>query len=209
MNTENLKKGISYVAFGFLFTLVNINLNFSSGTLNVTPDFIGWILLFLAFPLLGAYASDKPYLRWIPLLMVVLTGAVWILDFAKPELDAGILKTVSGVISAVYMFVLFGVLEQIARDYGSSRADTIRTLKYINLIAYAVMIVSFLITELTRNLSYGAFGLIVGFVGLAAAIVTLVVLLRFRKEMHTRIAERAADEAAASAEEENGSANEQ
>lgn len=50
----NLKKAISYAAFGFFFILVNINLTLSGGTINITPNFVGWILMIIAlFVLFG------------------------------------------------------------------------------------------------------------------------------------------------------------
>ena len=82
----NIKKGLSYVAFGFLFTLVNFNLTLNGGTLNVMPDFVGWILFFLAFDKLGTYISDKKYMKWISLILAVVTAALWILGMAKPEI---------------------------------------------------------------------------------------------------------------------------
>ena len=68
----NIKKGISYVAFGFLFTLVNFNLTINSVSICVTPDFIGWLLFFLAFDKLGTYISDKSYMKWNALVMSLI-----------------------------------------------------------------------------------------------------------------------------------------
>ncbi len=187
MTSADLKKGISYVAFGFLFTLVNINLNFNSGTLNITPDWIGWILFFFAYVLLGEYVAGKPYLRWVPLVMVILTGAAWILKMARPELDAGILTTVTGVVSAAYMFILFGVLETIGSDYDSHHTETIRTLKYVNLAVYVLTLVLALIVSVSGSTAVAGLFLIAGVIMLVAAIVTLVVLLKFRKEMQDRM----------------------
>ena len=187
MTSADLKKGISYVAFGFLFTLVNVNLNFQSGTLNIAPDWIGWILFFFAYALLGEYVAGKPYLRWVPLVMVILTGAVWILNLAKPELDISILTLITGIISAAYMFVLFGVLETIGRDYDSWHTETIRTLKFVNLIAYLVSLLFILLARVTASAAVAGAFLIVGVVMIVAAIVTLVVLLKFRKEMQGRM----------------------
>ena len=47
----NIQKALTFIAFGFLFTLLNININ----SINFTPSFIGWILLFLAYDNLGTY----------------------------------------------------------------------------------------------------------------------------------------------------------
>ena len=83
----NIKKGISYVAFGFLFTLVNFNINFPSVSINIMPDFIGWLLFFLAFDKLGDYVSSKPYLKWMALALMIVSGAVWLEAFVGYDLD--------------------------------------------------------------------------------------------------------------------------
>ena len=83
----DIKKGISYVAFGFLFTLININLTFNGATVNIVPDFLGWILFFLAYDKLGSYMENRVYLKWGFLIMAVFKGVLWILDFTGgPEL---------------------------------------------------------------------------------------------------------------------------
>ncbi len=183
----DIKKGVSYIAFGYLLTLVNLNLNFGSFSVNVFPNFIGWILFFLAFDKLGPYASDKPFLKWTSLILVILAGTTWILGIAKPELDADLLTTIMGVISVVYLFILFGVLEQIAGDYHSSRASTIHMLKILNPILYVAFVVSSL-GFISSNLSptLGGLAAVIGIAALVTAIVTLVVLFQLRKEINSQ-----------------------
>ena len=73
MNTS-LKRGLSFVAFGFLFTLVNLNLTLNGTTVNVIPDFIGWALLFRAYDMLGHYMDGKNYLKWTFLILLILSA---------------------------------------------------------------------------------------------------------------------------------------
>ena len=68
-----LRKGLTLIAFGFLFTLIDLNLTLNGKTLNVTPDFIGWILMYLAIDNLGDYADRKPILKLDYLLLAVLS----------------------------------------------------------------------------------------------------------------------------------------
>ena len=179
----DLRKGLSFVAFGFLFTLVNFNLTFNGATVNVIPDFLGWILLFLAFDKLGTYVSDQKYLKWISLILIILSGAAWIFEIAKPELEIGILKTAVTVLSAVYMFLLFDSLERIARDYGSSREDTVRMLKIINPILLIGFVVAGTLAGSNGSNSLLGITAILGVCALAAAIVTAVVLFQLRKDI--------------------------
>ncbi len=181
----NLKKGLSFVAFGFLFLLVNLNLTLNGTTVNCTPDFIGFILFFLAFDALGSYTQGKGYLKWISLLLVILSGAQWLLKTLRPELSGfSLLNGVTALLSAVYMFLLFGILEAIAGDFNSPRESTLSVLKYVNLLVY-VLLAFFSLqsgTGISLN-SASSLVLMLGAIGLVSAIVTLVVLFKLRNEI--------------------------
>ena len=82
----NLKRGLSLIAFGFLFTLMNINLTFNGFKINIMPDFVGWLLFFLAFGSLGVFAEGLKWLRWVALVLMVISAAFWALEILKPEL---------------------------------------------------------------------------------------------------------------------------
>ena len=125
----DIKKGLSLTAFGFAFVLINLNLTLDGATLNVTPDFIGWIMLTIAVDKLGTYTDGKKYLKIVALIMVVLSASLWVLQILKAGYDLSLVQTVSNVVSAVFMFIFFGCLEAVARDFESPRESTIRTLK--------------------------------------------------------------------------------
>ncbi|MBQ1384382.1 MAG: hypothetical protein IIY74_03210 [Firmicutes bacterium] len=57
---------------GALFTLVNFNLTFGETSVNVMPNFAGWILVYLACGLLGDYIADKAYLKPASVATVVV-----------------------------------------------------------------------------------------------------------------------------------------
>ena len=179
----DIKKGLSYVAFGFLFTLVNFNLTLNGGTVNVMPDFVGWILFFLAFDKLGTYISDKKYMKWVSLVLAVFAAALWILGMAKPELNVDVFNTLAAVVGAIYMYILFGVLENIARDYKSSRAETIRMLKILNLVLYVAFMVLALAYYFVKEDALAVITAFIGITMLVAAIFTAFVLFALRKEV--------------------------
>ena len=185
--TEQIKKGLSCAAFGFLFVLVNFNLNLNNLSVNVTPDFIGWILFFLAFDRLGKYTADKKYLKWMSLLQVILTGAYWVLSIARASSDgaaqaADILRTITTMIATVYFFIFFGSLVDLARDFNSPRADTLYFLRYFNLIVDLALFMVSLFFILTGTVS-ATITLIFGVAALVAAIATAVVLFRLRNDV--------------------------
>ena len=188
----DIKKGLSYVAFGFMFTLINVNFTFESGTVNLMPDFVGWILFFLAYDKLGTYVSDKQYLKWLSLVLACVNGAVWAAELFNPELNLGILNTVVGACQAFYMFMLFEALINIAGDFNSVRTEKLNTLRYFNLCIVIVLPVlgflaeQFLLKDGTINpsaaLTVGAISLI----GFVAAFITMFTLFGLKKEIAAR-----------------------
>lgn len=131
----NIQKALSFIAFGFLFTLLNININ----SINFTPSFIGWILLFLAYDNLGTYTEGKIWLKWTALALAVLSLAVWILGLTNPDFSTRVLDAIISVTSAVYLYFLLGILENVADDYGSSLGKKLHTVKFINLVAVCLL----------------------------------------------------------------------
>ena len=201
MNTS-LKRGLSFVAFGFLFTLVNLNLTLNGTTVNVIPDFIGWALLFRAYDMLGHYMDGKNYLKWTFLILLILSAVTWTYDLFMPEqATPQILYTVITLISVVAMFILFGVLEKIAADYQSSRESTLRMLKYINVVLHASVVILALlfartvtqnggVTEIAGTPYQVTLGTMMGLAGVAAlvsAVVTAVVLFKLKGEISSKL----------------------
>lgn len=183
----NLRKALSLIAFGFLFLLVNINLTFNGDAkLNLTPDFIGWLLLLLAVAPLGSYAEGKDYLKWLPALMLVVSAADWVLETLSPELRSGgfgLIMTLGNVVSAVYLFLLITVLEQVARDCGSPKEQTLHTLKYLSVgLELAAIPLAWLTAAAESTLlAVITFGVMAA--ALVVSIVLAVVLFRLRKDV--------------------------
>lgn len=180
----DIKKGIKFVAIGFLFTLVNFNLKFNDKAVNVMPDFIGWLLFFLAFDKLGMYIDEKKYLKWMALCLVILSGAGWILDMVAPELAIDWFKTIVGIVEAVYIFLFFGPLENIANDCQCKQADTIHALRYVNVAVFAILALAELLARVISIESLVSVAVVFGVIGIVAAIVTCVTLFKLSKEIN-------------------------
>ncbi len=179
----NLRKGLSFLAFGYLFVLVNFNLELNNLRVNLMPEFVGWILLFLAVPQLGSYTQDKPLLRWAPLALAVVSGLSWASGILLPEIPClSRFQPLTGLLSAWYLYVLFGVLEVLAEDIGSNRGPTIRLLKYINVALALGVNLAAQIYAMTE-LEVAALAMVaLGMLSLGAAIATLIVLFGLRKD---------------------------
>ena len=127
----DLKKGLTYIARGYLFVLINFTLNITDMriSIDILPDFIGWIFIFIAIDCLGEYITDRGFAKWISLAMVVLS----LLDFyywpddVEPGID--VIFIIINVLSTVCLYTILGAVEKVARDYGSHRESTFRKLK--------------------------------------------------------------------------------
>ena len=182
-----LRKAISLVAFGFLFIFVNFNLTFNGTAINIMPEFIGWILMFLAFAPLGSYMEGKRYMQWIPIIMAVFTAVFWILGIVKPELENPVvsaIQTILNIVSAIYWFIMFTVLEKLADDCGSNKSSTLHIIKILSLVLYIIItVVAFFIGE--GNFGFMATIFAISGIGLLVlVIVALFVLFGLRKEIN-------------------------
>lgn len=183
----NIKKALSYAAFGFLFTLVNINLTFNTLTVNITPEFIGWILLFVGFDKFGTYVEKRKYLKVLSLLLIIISAALWAIDLFRLDLPLTIVKVVSNTLSAIYIFGLFTVLTKVADDYHSTHTDTIRYLKYINVVLFLLLSVLGLVADRMSIPALAAVFAVLGILALVSAIISMVVLFLLRKEINGRL----------------------
>ena len=183
----DLKKGLSFVAFGFLFTLVNFNLTFPSGTVNIMPDFVGWILLTMAFAMLGTYTEDKAILKVLSIIMIVVSGALWALDFISTNFDDYWIKLTGNILSAVYMFILLGCLEKVSSDYGSDKGITLRTLKILTVVINVVLILIALLSRFASLEIIVPAVAVVGVVALVTAVVLAAALFGLRKDINAKL----------------------
>lgn len=177
----NIQRALSFIAFGFLFTLLNININ----SINFTPAFIGWILLFLAYDNLGTYTEGKVWLKWTSCALAVLSLAVWLLGITNPDFDARIVNSLISAVSAVYMYFLLGILEKVADDYGSAVSSKLHTVKVVNLVCVCVFeLISVQLNAMKNpDTLIAVITVLLLFFILGIAIYTMFLLFRLRKDI--------------------------
>ena len=182
-----LRKAISLVAFGFLFIFVNFNLTVNGTSINIMPEFIGWILMFLAFTPLDTYMEGKRYMQWIPMILAVLTCVFWIISTFKPELESptlSVVKSILNIVSAIYWFIMFTILEKVADDCGSTKGSTLRIIKIFSLVLYVIVSI---IALCYQNMDIGLLATLFTVCGiglLVLVVIALFVLFGLRKEIN-------------------------
>ena len=183
----DLRKGLSLTAYGFLLLLVDVNLTLSGSTFCLTPDFVGWILLFLAWEPLGDYTASHRELHWIPAVMALVSGLEWAVKLFRPELwssGLSVLSSLGALVTAAYVFLLFSALERLAADHQSPQERKLHTLKYLVIGLEAAFCVTGLLTLALEQLALLV--LILGVAALVTAVAAVVTLFRLRRELQDR-----------------------
>ena len=178
----DIKKALSYTAIGFLLTLIDINLTMNGQSVSVTPDFIGWILFFLADDKYGTFMRGKEYLKWCFLIIAVIRAFQWVVTVFQLSVELpGVVTIIIGIAEAVIMFLFFGVIEEVTRNYDPDRASTVNLLKIINLVLLLALTLLGVQALMQMSVALAVLVAVLGIAALVAAIVTCVVLFKIRK----------------------------
>lgn len=115
---QDIYTGLSRVAWGFVFLLVNFNLN----TLNLLPSFVGYLLMVSALPPLAEERRDLALLRPLGLLLAGWDGIQWGLALMGGDLGfLGDLALLPGLVATVaglyFRFQLLTDLAALAEGY--------------------------------------------------------------------------------------------
>ena len=174
-----LKKGMTLIAVGFLFITFYIRIILKGSVLTLPPQFVGWILLVLAYPKIVKYTSYSVSLYWIPLVLAVYSALDWVLGLLNLALALPLLTAAAGILVIVYLVKLLGCLEFLARDYARNLVPRVHTLKVLYLSLMITMnVFSFLLVTLPLVGGFPALALIsilLWIAGLAAAVVSIVI----------------------------------
>ena len=185
----NLKKAISYIAFGFLFISLNINITINNlSTFNLLPDFVGWILFALAYAKMKKYASDNLALLWIPVVMALYSAVEWASAFRGAELLPGWLGLIFSILRLVYLFTLFGRLEMLAEDYAPHMTSMIHTLKILQLAFQIGQTALIVLAMLQMSDLFALLAMIALIAGVILTIVSCVTLFQLRSAVTEQLA---------------------
>lgn len=112
---RKLYDGITKVAWGYFFLYFHINL----GSVNILPDFVGYLLFLSAIRILEDEERDLALLRTLGILLAVWHGALWLGNCFSIDLDekAPFLATISCLVNLYFHFQLLTNIASIAAKY--------------------------------------------------------------------------------------------
>ena len=179
-----VKRGIRLIAVGFLITLVNLNITSGSYKINITPDFVGWILIFIGCGLLGDYVRRRPYYQIGAFLLAMINLALYIIDLIKFDFDyLHYIEIGTTVFTTLYIFILLGLLQKIGKDNGFAHTNSLGVLKFAYIFIYVLFeVLSLFLNDLPLEL-LSVIMTIAGGAALVVAIVTCILLFRLSMDI--------------------------
>ena len=75
MNNQNIRHALSRIAWAYLLILLNFRIN---GGLDLLPDWVGYLLIFLAIGMLAGELRDLPLLKPFCVLLGIAEGVNWL-----------------------------------------------------------------------------------------------------------------------------------
>jgi hypothetical protein len=124
---QRLADSVKLIAYGYLL----LHLNFNLGTLNVLPNWLGYILILRALPELGEYESSALLLRPLGILLGLWEGVLWTVNLTGSSLNGYLFTAISAVIALYFHFQLLTNLADIAGICGCPERSRILTLRTV------------------------------------------------------------------------------
>ncbi len=112
---EKLYRGAGYAAWGYVFLYLNFNL----GTLNILPDFVGYLLHLSAIRLLGEERRDMALLRPLGIALALFNFLDWLMTLLGAGLDGRwlFLNLLVGAASMYFQFQFITDCAALAEHY--------------------------------------------------------------------------------------------
>lgn len=117
MNQEQIYRGLSKVAWGYVFLTFNLNL----GTLNVLPNWAGYLFFLAAIGLLGEELRDLPLLKPFCILLAAVDVVDWLAILVTGESLVGrffLVYLLVVCVSIYFQFQLITDLALLAEEHG-------------------------------------------------------------------------------------------
>lgn len=139
MEREKLAGAVKSIAWGYVLLHVNINL----GTLNVLPNWLGYVLMLGALPILGESEPSALLLRPLGILLALWEGALWALTIFGISFDSTIISIIGSVASLYFHFQLLTNLASLAQRYNCPEERKILNLRTVRTLLITVLSLSF------------------------------------------------------------------
>ena len=132
---NRLRKAVGQVASGYLLIHLNINL----GTLDILPDWAGYLLICQALAGLTREDESAGLLKPLGLVLAVWHGIKWVADIVGASIDINILSIVATVVSLYFHFQLLTNLAGIAAAFDCPQRGALLGLRTVRTVVDTVL----------------------------------------------------------------------
>lgn len=134
MNHKNLASAVKYIAWGYLFFYIDINL----GSLDILPDWVCFVLVVKALPLLAEAVPSAKLLHSLGTLLEVYYIFDWLLTAIGHPIQWYLLIVVIAVLALYFNFQLLTNLAEAARLGGYPQEKKILHLRTVQAVLTTV-----------------------------------------------------------------------
>jgi hypothetical protein len=136
MEQVRLAAAIKKIAWGYLLLHINFNL----GSINILPNWLGYVLMLGALPILGAEIPEALLLRPLGILLAVWEGIAWGLPIFSISWDSAIFTTIATAVGLYFHFQLLTNLSQLAAQHNCPQDGALLRLRTVRTILLTVFI---------------------------------------------------------------------
>ena len=139
---EKLCQAVRLIAWGHILLYLHFNLE----TIDILPDWLGYVLMLRALPALSEEESSANLLKPLGIALAVWEGFMWIAALLGIDTSVGVVTVISYVITVVSMYFHFQLLTNLAsaaEKYNCEHSGKILLLRTVNTILILVLALPF------------------------------------------------------------------
>ena len=180
MRPDSYFEALTRMAWAYLFLCIDFSLNLGPCSVNLLPDWLGFLLIFYSLPLLQEQKPTAALLKPPAILLGVCDVVFWILESFLGITDfLTLVQLICSALTMYFNFQLFTDLASIAADHGlSHHARSLRRVRSAVTIYAAVFSVTLQLYPLDTLSTMAAALLTVGTMCLTVWFVSSLFLFR-------------------------------
>ena len=174
---DDLASAVGAVGRAYIFIYLNINL----GTLDILPDWLGYVFILGALPMLSLWEESMGLLRNIGILLAVYEGIEWVMKLFGSQADIPVVSLLAGIIGLYFHFQLLTDLASISSEYGlEERKASLLKLRTANTVLQTV---AMLTMQLSARFEVAWPALVMVFVVVILTIMIAVSIYSLKREL--------------------------
>ena len=133
--TNEIIIGLKNIALGYIFIMFRINL----GTIDILPDFIGYVLIYKGIKILLNIVTSLKLLQNFAVLLGVISFIKWILAIFNSNIRIYLISVIITIITLYFDFQLITDIMEIATKSRYLHVSDLKLLRNMKVIIYTVI----------------------------------------------------------------------